>query len=103
MPVDVGQWIAELRSRNLGEYAEKQARFVQKERASIAQGVMIDGLTAVFLLNGHSVTSKTGNDVVSRHRLTIEKKHSGQAIDHGALNNCPRFFNKARLFLCALA
>ena len=67
-PVDVGQWIAELRSRNLGEYAKKQARFVQKERASIAQGVMIDGLTAVFLLNGESVTSTTGKDVVSFYR-----------------------------------
>ena len=56
MPVDVGQWIAELRCGNLGEYAEKQASFVEKSRASIVQGVMIDGLTSVFLLNGQSMT-----------------------------------------------
>ena len=68
MPVDVGRWIDELRSGNFGENVEKQARFVQKERASLVQGVMIDGLTAAFLLAGKSVTSTTGKDVVSRER-----------------------------------
>ena len=68
MPVDVGRWIDELRSGNFGEYVEKQKRFVQKERASIVQGVLIDGLTAVFLLAGKSVTSTTGKDVVSFYR-----------------------------------
>jgi hypothetical protein len=68
VPVDVGRWIDELRSGNFGEYVEKQKRFVQKERASIVQGVLIDGLTAVFLLAGKSVTSTTGKDVVSRFR-----------------------------------
>ena len=68
VPVDVGQWIAELRSGNFALYAEKQAILVQKSRASILQGVLIDGLTAVFLLDGESVTSTTGKDVVSRER-----------------------------------
>ena len=68
MPVDVDQWIDELRSGNFGEYAKKQAIFVEKSRASILQGVLIDGLTAVFLLDGESVTSTTGKDVVSRER-----------------------------------
>ena len=86
VPVDVGRWIDELRSGNFGEYVEKQKRFVQKERASIAQGVMIDGLTAVFLLNGESVTSTTGKDVVSFYR--------GQFINFEESNiSLPQFFS----------
>jgi hypothetical protein len=59
--VDITRWIAGLRDGNpVAEYAEVQASFVARTRASLVQGVVTDALTATFLLNGNSMTSDIG-------------------------------------------
>jgi len=50
--VDITRWIAGLRAGNPSEYEEVQASFAVRTRANIVQGVVIDSLTAVFLLDG---------------------------------------------------
>ena len=65
--VDITRWIAGLRDGNpVGEYAEVQASFANKARATIVQGVVTDALTAVFLLNGNSFTSVIGKSLLLR-------------------------------------
>ena len=63
--VDITRWIAGLRDGNpVEEYAEVQASFANKARATIVQGVVTDALTAVFLLNGNSMTSDIGRGLL---------------------------------------
>ena len=64
--VDITRWIAGLRAGNPSEYEEVQASFAVRTRANIVQGVVIDSLTAVFLLDGQSVSSVIGRALVSK-------------------------------------
>ena len=65
--VYITRWIAGLRDGNpVAEYAEVQASFANKARATIVQGVVTDALTAVFLLNGNSITSDIGQRLLLR-------------------------------------
>ena len=64
--VDITRWIEGLRAANPIEYEDAHASFAERTRATIVQGVVTDALTAVFLLNGASVSSDVGRGLVLR-------------------------------------
>ena len=64
--VDAAQWIRELRARDPSRYGERQASFAARERTNNARTAVIDAVTAALLLNDDSISSTSGQEVLSQ-------------------------------------